>query len=289
MLVEQETSISRMYETTISHIDHSGRLEALPGLQSIPLATDPVVSEGGTLAFVSHGPRDKMYEWFKPQVPYVISEVGGAPKPVGSIGARAIDHLWWDGERVLWAQTFVPGTGGELVAADWQSDKVVHRILWPEGSLSKCTLSTPAGKGVCIAETLTEPPKPVVISLQTGAFQQLPFLRFEEPLRGVKFRTLNIVNRYGISSTAFLALPQNVDRKGGVPLAVILLGASRRFSRIAQDIPNYPVEEVLKSGIAVLLLGFQERPFEDGDATGARFEFLDSKLATIEAALQTPA
>lgn len=184
-----------------------------------------------------------------------------------------ISAVWWAGRDRLIVQ--VQSSSGSrsddfdgpmrwsLQEVDWRKDRVIKRFYWPNGDLgdgdSQCSLDERRTEAVCVAQTLTSPPRLVQVDLGSGRMRDLGQLNPGQHPLNFRFENVKVRGRFGSASTAFLALPADAGRRS-VPLAVMLYGFDEQYSRHAQWITSYPVARFVRSGIAVLLLNWDYVP-----------------------------
>lgn len=146
-----------------------------------------------------------------------------------------------------------------LEEVDNRDDELMHVFRWPHGDLGSyshsCQLVARRDIAVCVAQTLTEPPKLVIVDLKDGRIRELGKLDPRQHKLNFSFRLVKIPSRFGYYSTGFLAIPPGSVRKR-VPLAVMAYGFSERYSKDAQWITSYPVARFVHAGIAVLLINW---------------------------------
>lgn len=208
---------------------------------------------------------------------------GGQAYRISALSAEQhvvyIAGLWWAGRDRLFVQLVsaqrsnVNGFDGvwraSLQEVNWRTDRVLKVYRWPDGDLggdlgamsSQCSLDADRNEAVCVAQTLTDPPRLVEIDLRSGRMDELGKLNPEQRPLSFRFRRVKVRDRFGGVSTGLLALPATA-RDHRVPLAVMLYGFGDSYSRYAQWITSYPVAGFVHSGIAVLLLNWA---FDPGD------------------------
>ena len=224
-------------------------------------------SPAGMIAIASAGPPDDRFLSLRPQRLYVVGNQGEI-HPVRGLTTHLIQNIWWQSDTVLWLSTMSwaisggPGDG-ELVEINWRENRILRRIHWPKGSLEGCEIDKRRVLAVCMAETLTVPPRLVAIDLATG--RALASDRPGRKLRshGISFRALRVRNAYARESVGFLALPGPQDRASesqsrGTPLVIMLYGFNRTYAEHGEWIGAYPVSELVHAGIGVLLLNFAQ-------------------------------
>lgn len=181
--------------------------------------------------------------------------------------------LWWVGRDRLIVQV-LSSSGSRrddfdgplrwrLVKVDWRTNRVVRTFQWPNGDLGDqgfpCSLDTGGSEAVCVAQTLTMPPRLVELNTATGKMRNIGEINPTERPLPFRFMNVKVSAAYGASSTGFLALPSGAQEEP-VPLAVMLYGFDEEYSRHAQWITSYPVAKLVHSGIAVLLLNWAYIP-----------------------------
>jgi hypothetical protein len=140
---------------------------------------------------------------------------------------------------------------------------------------------------VCLAQTLTTSARLVKFNLTDGRAEPLDGLWNPVETIGTRFKEIFIRNRYGQVSDGFLALPRSDKSRREAanityPLAVMLYGFDRSFAKNGQWIKAYPVDRLVRAGIAVLLLNLPEEfNWRMGDSSTVRFELLSAPLSTV--------
>lgn len=248
-------------------------------------------SSSGLLAIAASGAVDGRYSPAEPKVLFVVDNSRRVHR-VSAVTGRSISNIWWDRDGTIWAQVQSEDLGGgaktqRLVKVDWRKNKVLRTISWPNGNLEDCQLDRRREVGICFAETLTSSPQLIRVELRSGAMSNVSGADYPVERMSSPFREIRVRNRFGQSTTGFLFFP--ADAAGAharqVPLAIVLYGFMRVFSKDAQWIRAYPVDRLVRAGIAVLLLNVPEvTGWRLGDPVSARSQLLDAPLATIEQA-----
>lgn len=177
---------------------------------------------------------------------------------------QAVTGAWWAGKEHLFEE--VMGSIGPdgvnrwwLQEVDTRTNEVMRRFYWPDGDLGgmthQCKFDAARTKAVCIAQTLADPPRLVEVNLHTGSIRVLGWMNPHQRRLRIKFKRLRLCDRFGHCSISFLALPRGTDGRP-VPLAVMAYGFTEAYSRDAQWITSYPVERMVRAGIAVLLMNW---------------------------------
>lgn len=196
-----------------------------------------------------------------------------------------ISRIWWAGENRIFAQILGADTPGgavywKVVEVDWRRNRIIRIFRWPNGDLgtldSQCSLDADRTSAVCVAQTLSLPPRLVRVDLRTGAMRTLERVNPRQHKLDFHFTDVRVKARPNEVATGFLALPREA-RSGAVPLAVMLYGFDKEYSRDAQWITSYPVARMVHSGIAVLLLNWPYTP----DPARESFQSTVSGLDTI--------
>lgn len=201
---------------------------------------------------------------------YVLGH-GGEVHAVTALASGQIDYisrLWWAGENRIFAQILGADTPGgalywKVVEVDWRRNALIRAFRWSNGDLgtldSPCSLSADRATAVCIAQTLSSPPRLVRVDLHTGVMRTLEKVNPGQHRLALHFKDIRVKARRNEMATGFLALPR-AARSAAVPLAVMLYGFDKEYSRDAQWITSYPVARMVHSGIAVLLLNWPYSP-----------------------------
>jgi len=250
-------------------------------------------SSSGVLALVASAkPRDIVPN---NTLQLYIATRAGRLRRLSCFTAKSISGVWWGKHNVIWVEaqrSDREGTAaeGELIAVDWRNDRIVREIGWPEGTLSDCQMDRSTEVAACLAETLTTSAQLVKIDLNKGSSAILNGLWNPIETSDVTFREIYVRNKFGELSDGFLALPGAVSAKTSngaevnitYPLAVMLYGFDRSFARDGQWVQAYPVERMVHSGIAVLLLNLPEEfDWRMGDTATARLNMVEKPLSTV--------
>ena len=175
-----------------------------------------------------------------------------------------LSGFWWAGDERLFVQVLGSKRSGGAIRewldeVDTHSDEIVRSYFWPGGDLGgvahPCEFDATRTRAICVAQTLTTPPALVEIDLPSGTTRVLGRIDPHQHRLDFSFTKIRISNRFGRSSTGFLALPKGA-RAHAIPLAVMAYGFSEAYSRTAQWISSYPVSKLVRSGIAVLLMNW---------------------------------
>lgn len=175
-----------------------------------------------------------------------------------------VSRMWWaEGQRIFIQMMGERPRGSAMrwfvEEVDTRANRVVRTYYWPGGDLGglghACDFDSERDRAVCIGQTLNDPPVLVELNLKTGAMRDLGQLDPAQRPLTCLFVTVRVANRFGRYSTGFLALPKHARRQP-VPLAVMAYGFSEAYARDAQWIQAYPLERMVRSGIAVLLLNW---------------------------------
>jgi len=249
-------------------------------------------STSGLYAVGSTGAPDGRFDEWEPMHVFVVDGSAGQVREIPGLAVHRVLHLKWHGKSDIWAYVdYVEPDGGavdqRLVDIGWPSGRVIRTISWPHGSLTGCVFDREGTVAVCRAETLTT--SGPFVSIDLGS-PKPKFLPLGGPVKrlNLSFHAVRVPSRSGRMSTAFLALPRNRASQGGgpagpVPLAILLYGFQRAFAQGGEWIHAYPVERLVRAGIAVLLLNFPEtQAWRMGDAAAARQELLEEPLSTLE-------
>lgn len=265
------------------------KVAALNGLSGVLMAS---ASQRGEIALVSIGVDG---QFAMGQVRIYVVKKGVKLREIRIHGVKYVDAVWWKGEDELILQAEMGGvTGGhvELVVVSVRSGRVTKVIRWKSGvgSLGDyfhvCSFDNDRTVAVCSAESLTSPFQMVKINLMSGSVVMMGRLDPQQEALQIDFRHILVRNRYGQSADAFLALPKGWHSHP-VPLAVMMYGFNRSYSKDAQWITSYPVARFVKAGIAVLLLNF---PDSGGWHSGELFAqtrryWISEPMATVAAAV----
>ncbi len=171
---------------------------------------------------------------------------------------------WWADREHLFEQVMGSvGPGGAnrwwLQEIDTRGNEVVRRFYWPGGDLGgmshECEFDAARTRAICTVQTLSDPPRLVVVDLHTGSIRVLGRIDSHEHRLHIKFKDVRLCDRFGQCSISFLALPRGADVRP-VPLAVMAYGFTEAYSRDAQWITSYPVAKMVRAGIAVLLMNW---------------------------------
>lgn len=198
---------------------------------------------------------------------YTISP-GGKTKKISAAtrdeSLMDVSGMWWAEGRKIFIQVMGERPRGSAMRwfveeVDARTNRLVRTYYWPGGDLGGvahgCEFDSLRDRAVCIGQTLNDPPVLVELDLRTGAMRTLGQLNpAQHPLK-CSFVTVRVANRFGRYSTAFLAVPKHARRRP-IPLAVMAYGFSEGYARDAQWIRAYPVDRLVRSGIAVLLLNW---------------------------------
>lgn len=177
---------------------------------------------------------------------------------------QAVTGAWWADDDHLFEQVMgsVEPDGVNrwwLQEVDTRSNEVIRRVYWPDGDLGgaghQCEFDDARTIAVCIAQTLSDPPRLVEVNFQRGAMRILGRLNSHQHRLHIDFKTLRLCDRFSHCSISFLALPRQADVRP-VPLAVMAYGFTEAYSRDAQWITSYPVAKMVHAGIAVLLMNW---------------------------------
>ena len=235
---------------------------------------------------------------------YTISP-GGKTKKISAAthdeSLMDVSRMWWAEGRKIFIQVMGERPRGSAMRwfveeVDARTDRLVRTYYWPGGDLGgvahACEFDSMRDRAICIGQTLNEPPALIELDLKTGAMRTLGQLDpAERPLK-CSFVTVRVANRFGQYSTAFLAVPKHAHRQP-IPLAVMAYGFSEAYARDAQWIHAYPVDRLVRSGIAVLLLnwagvgasGTHLTPFAvDKRALASALSLFENAVPSVEAA-----
>jgi hypothetical protein len=175
-----------------------------------------------------------------------------------------VSGMWWAEGRRIFIQAMGEKPRGSAMRwfveeVDTRTNRLVRTYYWPGGDLGgvghACEFDSLRDRAVCIGQTLNDPPVLVELDLKTGAMRDLGQLDPAQRPLTCSFATVRVANRFGRYSTAFLAVPKHARRQP-IPLAVMAYGFSEGYARDAQWIRAYPVDRMVRSGIAVLLLNW---------------------------------
>ena len=212
-----------------------------------------------------------------------------------------VSGMWWAGGRRLFIQMMGERPRGSamrwfLEELNTRTNRLVRTYYWPGGDLGglahACEFDSMRDRAVCIGQTLNDPPVLVELDLKTGAMRDLGQLDPAQRPLACSFVTVRVANRFGRYTTAFLAVPKRARRQP-VPLAVMAYGFSEAYARDAQWIQAYPVDRLVRSGIAVLLLnwagvgttGAHLTPFAvDKRALASALSLFQNAVPSVEAA-----
>ena len=220
---------------------------------------------------------------------YVLGS-GTEVHPVNGF-AGVVGSVWWMSADTLVAQVMSKGAPyWKLMEVNWRTGRVLRTIRWSHGDLgganSGCTLDRRANVAVCVAQSLTSPPKLVRVDLLNGTVTPIGAMRYGEHKLNFSFREIHVRNRFGSVSTGFLALPNAASHRA-VPLAVMLYGFTEQYSRDAQWITSYPVARFVHAGIAVLMLNWAPHPADPSQKWPMFRDDMESDLSTIQNAVPT--
>ena len=212
-----------------------------------------------------------------------------------------VSGMWWTKGRKIFIQAMGERPRGGAMRwfveeVNTRTNRLVRTYYWPGGDLGgvghACEFDSMRDRAVCIAQTLRNPPVLIELDLKTGAMRNLGQLDPAQRPLTCSFALVRVANRFGRYSTAFLAVPKRARRQP-VPLAVMAYGFSEAYARDAQWIQAYPLERLVHSGIAVLLLnwtgigaaGAHMTPFEvDKRALASALSLFKNAVPSVEAA-----
>ncbi|MDB5582300.1 MAG: prolyl oligopeptidase family protein [Bradyrhizobium sp.] len=243
----------------------------------------------GSLAFNSYGADDTKkttYYWGSPSL--ALGPLNGRSAIASPLpGARpTVSGIWSGNHGNIWIEARTDELGSDLRKFDRQG--ALKKIISSKGGqLTNCSLRPEADRGICVEESPEQPAHITLVDLRSGRLTRLqsPF-RSEAVLPSNTFEQIEITNKFNRKSFGLLALPTGVKAGQTVPLAIIMYGFRLQYSRNGQWIGVYPVEEMRKSGIAVLLLNLpRPMPFVKHDFASARREMLEGPLSTIDSAM----
>ena len=177
---------------------------------------------------------------------------------------RAVGGIWFaHGNRIFVESLGFERPGGvnrwRLDEVNVNTDATIRVFRWPHGDLGGnargCRFDRRRTLAVCIAQTLTEPPRLVAIDLQTGSMRTLGKMDSTQHTLRFSFKSVRVDSSFGSFSTGFLAVPPGSSGRR-VPLAVMAYGFSESYSKYAQWITSYPVARLVRAGIAVMLVNW---------------------------------
>jgi len=249
-------------------------------------------STSALYAVAARGPSVDGFDQWEPMHVFVVDGSTAHMREIPGLAVHRVLQLKWQGSRDIWAdvQYSEPDGGAldqRLVEIGWPRGRVIRTISWPHGSLTGCVFDLEGTVAVCRAETLTKAGPLVRIDLSSPRPE---FQSLGGPVKSLdlSFQDVRVSSRSGRVSTGFLALPRKAksQRKGRsrpVPLAILLYGFQRTFAQGGEWIHAYPVERLVRAGIAVLLLNFpQTQAWRMGDAAAARQALLEEPLSTVD-------
>lgn len=178
----------------------------------------------------------------------------------------AARYLLWMGDRFYLDASGIGlrhENGGlyELGAAGRQP----MRITSLEAKIADC--SDPVGFRVaCVWQTPNDPPRVVVVDLQSGKAQRLADVNPElEAVRRGPVEEFHWSNRFGDTTNGYLVLPPGPQRDR-LPLVVMGYGFDGGFVAQANRwLTSYPAQAFARDGFAVLLINHPYWPYWDSD------------------------
>lgn len=220
----------------------AGKLQNLP---SIDFVTGP---HGGLLASDGYGselelvetrPHGKKHSYGKH--PFYL----GDPRAAGSWRSA-------DGKRTILGMrtTTHPRYGLVLVSPSGA------RAILTDGSLTKCDFRTDLEWGVCVEESMTQPPRLVRVEPGSGKITKIVSLSARHEAIAPLHVTSHVWNnRYGHHATGFVVWPRGVEKGRQYPSILVTHGidADERFAD--QDLQwEYPVQLWAERGYIVILV-----------------------------------
>jgi dipeptidyl aminopeptidase/acylaminoacyl peptidase len=160
----------------------------------------------------------------------------------------------------------------------------ISQLALSKGHLSGCSLDRHASTAACILQSLSDPPNPAIVDLESGAVHALADLHpeFREIELGA-VSELHWENSYGQETNGFLVKPVGYVQGRRYPTLIMLYGFEGKFVTDAEWISSYPVQAFARDGFAVLLMNYPRiRPWEGPNFRRGSEAWGRGPLASIE-------